>query len=1153
MDFALPERWPEPADRAAASRLLDDIGALDPGLARLTASPAPRAMLACLGGNSPYLAGLVRRDPAGLRRLVREGPEAVRLAAMARLAAVSPGAARAEVAAGLRAAKRQVALAVAVADLGGLWPLEQVTGALSDLADACLRLAVSHLLLAARADGLRLARARHDAAAGTPAAGSAVTRRRARDLGPGSGFVVLAMGKLGARELNYSSDVDLVLLYDPACHSYHGAAERAPDLAAVFNRLARGLVALMEAGEDGFVFRTDLRLRPDPAATPLAISLPAALGYYETMGRNWERAAMIKARPAAGDLALGRTFLERIRPFIWRRHLDFAAIADIAGMKQRIDLHQRADPHTLGPGGPPGSGKPGGAPGAGAQADGEGPRGSEGRGGAIRLLGHDLKLGRGGIREIEFLAQTLQLVWGGRDPALREPGTVAALQRLAQAGRIEPALAEALVAAYRVLRGAEHRLQMVADRQTHSLPATPAGFAAFAVFMGLAAAADLDAMLLAELRAVHAAFDALAGGTERRRGGTQEGAGAQEGADVRERTGAGGAERRGGGPDEVWRCGAVVARFGQAAELSGLAIGEGAEAIAPATLTALAGLGFARPETAIEILRGWRAGRPRALRSERARALIARLTPALLAALQAARAGPLRPVEEGAGPVAGVRPGRAAEAGGPQIDRLLARFDTLLGALPAGVQLLSLFERNPALLGRVATVLAAAPSLADHLQAAPSAIEGLLGLEDIDPEPQHSLDLQLGDADALEPALAVAQRFLRGEEFRLSCAQLEGRINPDRAGAARSALADAVLGALLPRVMAEHERRHGAVRGGGMAVVALGKAGGREMMAGSDLDLLLIYDHPDDVAESGAVAAAGARGGPGGQAGAGLAGAALAGAGLAGAGLAGPAARLLPVSQYYIRAAHALVGALTSQGREGPLYAVDMRLRPSGSKGPVAVSLAGFVRYHAAEAWTWERMALTRARVVAGPPALRARVEAAIRVALGAPGRTAAAERGAIILGDAAAMRSRLERDLPAAGRWDVKHRRGGLMEVEFVAQALQLVHAARCDAPLRPNTADALRALVAAGVLDQADAAVLVRADLVWRKVQGLLRIAVGPRLPDALPTAALHWLACDLAGDLDMGDGPGEEDALHAAFDELGEAVRRVFVRLVGLVGAA
>ena len=401
-------RLPQPADPAAAQRLRERFAALGAEWAAFAERQAE--LLEAIGGNSPYLADLALREPGALVGCVEKGAEAVAAAAFAQLEAVPPSASRAVVAAAMRRAKRVVALAVAVADITGAWRLAEVTAALTRLAESALRLATAHLLgVAGRAGELRWTAA-------------------------GSGFAVLGMGKLGAGELNYSSDIDLILLYDPEAHPGLGAGLRQS-----FTRLARGLATLMEARDaDGYVFRTDFRLRPDPAATPPALSLPAAIAYYESMGQNWERAAMIKARPVAGDVALGAQFLEAIRPFVWRRGLDFAAVADIHAMKRRVDAHK-------------GTALRDGAP-------------------VTRALGHDVKLGQGGIREVEFLAQTLQLVWGGRDPSLREPTTVGALRVLARVGRLGVRAAGELMAAYRFLRRVEHRLQMVADQQTHRLP-----------------------------------------------------------------------------------------------------------------------------------------------------------------------------------------------------------------------------------------------------------------------------------------------------------------------------------------------------------------------------------------------------------------------------------------------------------------------------------------------------------------------------------------------------------------------------------------------------------------------------------------------------------------------------------------------------------
>ena len=937
-----------------------------------------RALLAAIGGNSAYLADLAVRESAALCAIIGSGPDAAVDAALHALLETPPTVRREVIAAALRRAKRVVALATAVADIGGIWTLERVTGVLSTLAEATLSLAVAHLLRAAHDTGaLRLPDPDRPAHA--------------------SGFTVLGMGKLGARELNYSSDIDLIVLYDPAAPVYTEASG-GDALGGFTARMARNLVTLMEARDaDGYVFRTDLRLRPDPAATPPAMAVTNAITYYESMGQNWERAAMIKARPVAGDLALGAGFLEAIRPFIWRRGLDFASVADIQAMKQRIDAHKGG---ALTQAGDP----------------------------VARIAGHNVKLGEGGIREIEFLAQSLQLVWGGRDPALRTPATLAALRTLTRAGHVPRRAATELTTSYRFLRRVEHRLQMVADRQVHSLPERSADLAAFATFMGYPSAAAFAAALLSRFSRVRAHYD-----------------------DVFE---------------------AVPQPLIQAAERSPTLDfrGDGEPA---GTLAALRALGFAEPGRIVAAVRRWLAGHVRAFRSERARELLDQMLPALLSAL----------------------------ARQPQPDQVFSRFDSFVGRQPAGVQLLSLFQRNPVLIERVAAVLGAAPSLADYLTRTPVALDGLLSPDD-EPDPARLLRNRLHDARLLEDTIELIRRTVREEDFSLSVATMEGRLDADIAGERRSDLAAAALGALLPPVLADFATRYGRVRGGAMAVVALGKAGSREMLAGSDLDLMLIYDHPEEVSESRGV-------------------------------------RQLPVSQYFVRAAHALVAAVIAPGVDGALYDVDMRLRPSGNKGPVAVSLAGFRRYHADSAWTWERMALTRARVVAGPPALRNAVTAAIGAVLGAAGEP---QR---IRADAATMRARIERELPPSGPWDVKYRPGGMVDVEFITQVLQLVHARRDPDICHPTSRIALRRLADAGLLGAADAALLIRADHVWRTVQGMLRITLGRAVPETLPDAAARPLLRAVGS---AGAAAVDLPSLSATLDALAREVRAAFVRHVG-----
>jgi glutamate-ammonia-ligase adenylyltransferase len=965
--------WPAPFDAGGAARLLERFQALGRPEARLAARPDVAAMLRCLGGDSPYLSDLALREAGALARFLAEGPDATVAATMTALAKVKPGEKRDKVAAATRLAKRQIALVCALADISGQWNLEQVTGALSALAEAALSLAVAHLLRTAHDAGeLRLPDPENPAV--------------------GGGFTVLGMGKLGARELNYSSDIDLVLMFDPSAPIY---TERTADHAMVgfAARIARGLIGLMEARDaDGYVFRTDLRLRPDPAATPPAIAIGHAIIYYESMGQNWERAAMIKARPVAGDLALGWGFLEAIRPFVWRRGLDFAAVADIQAMKRRIDEHK-----------------------GGALSEGTDP--------VARIAGHNVKLGEGGIREIEFLVQTLQLVWGGRDPGLRDRTTLGALRLLTRAGHVPRRAARELEEAYRFLRQVEHRLQMVNDRQTHSLPDKPDDLTRIALFLNFPDAGSFARSLIHQLTRVRthyaAVFEVLPSPLyETSRGASLD--------------------FRGDDPSPA------------------------------ATVAALKGMGFARPEHIVARVRAWVTGHVRALRSERARELMDQMLPTILARIGSQ----------------------------PHPDDTFTRFDRFLSAQPAGVQLLSLFQRNPALLDRIAAVLGASPRLADHLASNASALEGLLSPAEEDAP--SALRRRLRDARGLEEAIELTGRAVVAEDFSISVATMEGRLDADEAGIQRTNMADAALRALLPPVLADFTARFGRMRGGGMAVVALGKAGGREMLAGSDLDLMLIYDHPADVTES--------RG-----------------------------ARTMAASQWFVRLAHAYVAALTAPGVSGRLYDVDMRLRPSGNKGPVAVSLAGFRRYHEHDAWTWERMSLTRARVIAGPAALRARVEQAIATAI-------AGDTGTVRK-DATSMRIRMLRELPPDGPWDVKARPGGQIEVEFIAQVLQLLNAEGLPGVLSPTTREALRGLAAAGVLPASDAELLIRADHAWRTVQGMLRITVGREAGETLPEASARPLLRAM--------GAADLVALRAELDRLAAEVRGAFVRYVGEVG--
>ncbi len=904
--------FPNAADPAGAARLQADFKALGRREAEFAATESGAVILAALGGNAPYLAELACREPATLLACLQTSPQAHTQAVLAELDALPSNLPRSRLSAALRRAKRQMALAIAVADIGGIWALEQVTGALSDLAETTLRAATRHLL-----------NTLHEA--------GEITLPYPETPERDSFFVALALGKLGARELNYSSDIDLVLLYDPEAPPYQDESQR------LMARLARDLTTLLSTrDEEGYVFRVDLRLRPDPSATPPVVALATALSYYESHGRTWERAAFSKARPVAGDFVLGQQFLAAIRPFIWRKYLDFAAVSDIHEMKRQIDAQ-----HT-----------------------------------ANGLHGLDVKLGRGGIREIEFIVQTLGLVWGGQNPALRIPATLEALPAMARAGHVPERDARQLAADYRELRRVEHRLQMVADRQTHELPNTDAALDAFCVFIN---APHFKRDFPRLLNRVHAHF---------------------------------------------------LDFFDAGAPASPSALNPGHEGPPPAEFTArLTALGFKDVRHIAERLRDWSSGTMPALRSPRARELLAGVLPHLLSALGAQ----------------------------PEPDKVFAQFDTLLGRQRAGVQLLSLFTRNTALLKRLAAVLGAAPALSDYLADDPQALDGLLAPQARFAAPRPALHRLLAEAEDLEQAAATTRRFVRQEDFHLSVATLEGRLDANQAGRTRSALAEAALSQLLPFVIAAQKERQGPVRGAKVAVLALGKAGAGEMLAGSDLDLMLIYDHSP--------------------------------------------ATIAP-TQWFVRLSHSFIGALTAQGPGGPLYHVDMRLRPSGNAGPVAVSLAAFRKYHDRESWTWERLALTRARVMAATPGFAAMVREAILNALCRP------EPRGKILADTAAMQARLATEMPARGAFDLRSIPGGMMEVSFIAQALQLIHGAKEPALFLPNTAAALKALAAAGHLRQNEAQTLIHADFLWRTVQGINRITGLSSRASAPPTAMVEAL---------------------------------------------
>ncbi len=934
-DPALAERGLERWRQEAAGAADEEVRAWAEAYAD---SAEGQALIDAVCGNSPYLGQSLTRELPFLRRALTDGFDAAFADLLRGVEADCVEERNTDrLMTTLRIAKRRAALLIALADITDAWTLEQVTGALSDIAETSVRMAANHLL-------------RRAAEAGT------LTLPEPQRPWIGSGLIVLAMGKLGARELNYSSDIDLIVLYDDAVVQ----TPQPDNLARTFIRIARDLVRIMdERTRDGYVFRTDLRLRPDPGATPLAVSVSAAEIYYGSVGQNWERAAMIKARPIAGDPEAGRQFQRILEPFVWRRNLDFAAIQDIHSIKRQINAHK-------------------------------GHR-------EVTVNGHDIKVGRGGIREIEFFAQTQQLIFGGRDTRVRIAPTLLANKALCAVGRVPSVAVEELEEAYRFLRRVEHRIQMIDDRQTHQIPADDAGVAHLATFLGYGDAEEFRADLLSRLGRVEDRYAEL---------------------------------------------------FEEAPSLSGPGnlVFTGTDDD-PGTVETLRGMGYRDPSRVISVVSTWHRGRYRSTRSGRARELLTELVPTILNDL----------------------------AKTPAPDEALVKFDGFLGRLPAGVGLFSLFIANPWLLALVAEIMGTAPRLAETLSRNPSLLDAVISPDFFDPLPDRAgLEAEyrrvLAGARDFEDALTLSRRWTNDQRFRAGAHILRGITDGDRCGPFLADLADVVVPELARRVEEEFAARHGHVPGGAWVVVAMGKLGSRQLTITSDIDLIVVYEVPPETKMS-------------------------------------DGAKPLAPNEYYIKLTQRLTNAITAPMADGRLYEVDMRLRPSGNAGPLATSLEAFSGYQAKDAWTWEHMALTRARVIGGDLQLAAKVEAAVRAVLTRP------RDPDKVLWDVADMRRRIDKEFGTDNPWNLKYARGGLIDIEFTAQYLQLRHGHDHPGILSIGTATALENATAAGLLAPEVGAELVSTLMLWRRVQGFLRLTtedtlepgqVSPTLLEGLSRAA-------------------------------------------------
>jgi glutamate-ammonia-ligase adenylyltransferase len=882
-----------------------------------------RDLLLALADHSPFLWQLAVTDPVRLYRLVTSTPEASHRTLVTDQADLfrrlrSGSVSRDEVVRAFRRNRSAHALLVALADIGGVWGVEEVTQALSDFADASVRGGVN-VVLTETADLGRISLFDPD------------------EPGEGCGFVVLALGKHGAGELNYSSDIDLVIFFDLQTRALPETAEPA----TVYTRMAQSLARLLqERTPDGYVHRVDYRLRPDPGSTPTAVSLASAYTYYETVGQNWERAALIKARPVAGDIALGLRFLRDLTPFIWRKYFDFASIADVHAMKRQI--------HAV--------------------------RGHD----EIAVAGHDIKLGRGGIREIEFFVQTQQLVFGGRRPALRGRRTLDMLVELHDEGWITAEARDELSAAYRFLRTIEHRLQMVADEQTQRLPSDGEQLKRFARFCGFSTLKAFENALTRQGRIVQRHYALL----------FEE------------------------GPDLASDVGNLV--------FTGISDD-------PDTLATLRRLGFQNPEATAETVRGWHFGRRPAITSQRAREVLTELVPALLAAL----------------------------GGTADPDGALAALDRAFGRMPAAVELLTILQSHDRLRLLFADLLGTAPRLADTVAHAPHVLDALIdpafGVPLAEDEPIEVQVRQLiGKPADFEDFLDRTRDAARQMRFVTGARLLSGILSPAQAGEAYAAIARAVIRASFDEVRRIFEAEHGTVPGSRrMAILGLGRLGTRELTAGSDLDLVVLYDFDEERRDS-----------------------------------SGP--RPLDAVVYHTRLTQRLVAALTVPTRRGRLYDVDLRLRPQGGKGPVASQFRGFVNYQQTEADLWEHMALTRARVLAGEDEFAAEVASTVTEMVGA------SRDLEHVFAEVRAMRDLIAQEKGDDDPWDLKLARGGLTDLDFIAQALVLAYSKDQPSLIGLPTEAIFAKAAGIGVLSEADAGALANAHKLFNDVFQWQRLTI-------------------------------------------------------------
>ena len=974
-------------------RFLNEIAPLSQFVMEAKARPAVLTELIVLFGASRFLASHCIATSSETFRLLCHpaylSHPADREILEDRLAALLRGVVKEEdLFRGLRLFRKQEMLRIGLRDLLGRADLTETVAELSSLAEVCLQTAYE------RADAELRNRF------GAPLIQSADGSTR------NAGFAVIGMGKLGGRELNFSSDIDLMYVY-----TADGETEGMPGPDGTpanrisnhqyFIKLAEKLsAAIGQNTADGFVFRVDLRLRPEGQRGPLAQSLGGYEIYYESWGQAWERSALIKARPVAGDEAVGREFLERITPFVYRKYLDFGAIVEIREMKQKInrDVEQKGKTHR------------------------------------------DVKLGYGGIREIEFLVQALQLIYGGRDRGLRERNALIALHTLAQKGLLTYQENAELSKAYAFLRTVEHRIQILNDLQTQTLPAGEAELRSLARRTGYLEPGREAEMLLMDYSAhtqrVRSIYDNLLSQPDQAKDGDL--------------------------PRSEY------------AELLGPEAGE-------QEMTAMLGrYGFRDPSKAYRNIVLLREGQAFIHQTPRSRRVFNEMFPLLFEEI----------------------------AGAPDPDMALNYFESYLASQGSWDAFQAFMRQDVRAIKVLISVFGNSEYFSRMLVRSPALLEDLM---------DASREIGLGSSAFLEQGLSAAldkaatitdkldalRRFKHREELRIGMADLMGAIPLPAVCRSLSRLADACLNAAIDLAAHETAKRCG-IEGscGGLAVIGAGKLGGRELIYGSDLDILFVYDETRATAPP-----------PG-----------------------------MTVFEYFSKMAEKSLSYLTTMTREGFAYRVDTRLRPTGSKGPLVQSLSAFGAYYSSQAETWERQSLVNSRFVAGDRNVGKELRDTLQ------GLIYRDDDPAGLAAEVRAMRKRMqeERGKEDASQYNIKQGTGGLVDVEFLVQYLQLRYGRRHAWVRMPGTINALRALRKERILSPEDHRVLCDAYLFLRRLESRLRIVANQstsflsRDPVKLRTLAKRMGYTD-------DDGSAGERLL-AEYERTRAGVRTVFERIVG-----